>query len=62
MCEYAIVGWGSPSHVQSAMEKTREDNWKARKTSWPINQVPTLGPENDKIKVQWVLDILSKYT
>jgi hypothetical protein len=33
MCAYAIVGWGSPSHVQNAMEKTRENNPKVRKTN-----------------------------
>ncbi len=25
-----IEGWGSPSHIQSAMEKTREINQKQR--------------------------------
>jgi hypothetical protein len=32
-----IEGWGSPSHVQSAMEKTMENNQKAGKISRTIN-------------------------
>jgi hypothetical protein len=61
MGAYAIVGWGSPSHVRSGVEKTREDNRKARKTNRVVNQLPTLGLEHDKIQAQWALDILSKY-
>jgi hypothetical protein len=42
------------------MEKDREDNWKAKKVGWTINQMPTMGPEHDKIWTQWVSNIMSK--
>jgi hypothetical protein len=32
-----IEGWGSPSHVQSVVEKTREDNQKIRKIGRAVN-------------------------
>jgi len=32
-----IEGWGNLSHIQSAMEKTRENNWKVGKIGQAIN-------------------------
>jgi hypothetical protein len=58
---YAIVGWGSLSHVWNVAEKTREDNQKDRKSSQTINQLPTPRPKHDKIQAQWAFNILSKY-
>ncbi len=57
---YLQKGWGSPNCGQSTMEKIGEDNRKARKTSWAINQMPTFGLENDKIWTLWALDVLLK--
>jgi hypothetical protein len=51
---------GSPSHVQSIVEKNGEDNQKARKISQIVSQVPTLRLKYDKIRAQWALCILSK--
>jgi hypothetical protein len=58
MC--SIEGWGSPSHVQSVVQKIREDNQKVRKTSWNVSQMPTLGLEHEKIRARWALDVSSK--
>ncbi len=52
-----IEGWGNPSRVWCAMEKIGKNNWKARKTSRTINQVPTLGLKHDKIWAWWALNI-----
>jgi hypothetical protein len=46
----AIKGWGNPSHVQNVVQKTEEDNQKARKTSQIISQMPTLRPKHDKMR------------
>jgi len=40
----AIEGWGSLSREWSVMQKTGEDNQKARKTSQVVSQTPTLEP------------------
>jgi len=32
-----IEGWGNLSHIQNAMEKTREDHWKVGKIGRAIN-------------------------
>ncbi len=55
-----IKRWGSPSHVQNAMEKIGENNWKAKKTNRVVNETLALGPEHDKIRTQCASDILSK--
>jgi hypothetical protein len=34
---HAIERWGSPSRIRSVVQKTREDNRKARKTSQAIS-------------------------
>jgi hypothetical protein len=44
-----IEGWGSPSRVQSDVEKIGGNNQKARKTNWYVSQMPTPGLEHDKI-------------
>jgi hypothetical protein len=44
-----IEGRGNPSCVRTIVEKTREDNRKARKIGLVISQVLTLRPEHDKI-------------
>jgi hypothetical protein len=36
-----IMGWGSPSHIQSVMEKIREASWKLGKIGWTIRQALT---------------------
>jgi hypothetical protein len=46
----AIKGWGNPSHVQNVVQKTREDNQKAKKTNQIINQMPTLRPKYDNMQ------------
>jgi hypothetical protein len=56
----AIEGCGSPNCVQDTMEKTKEDNWKARKIGQIISQVFAPKLKYDKIWAQWVLDIVSK--
>jgi hypothetical protein len=53
-----IEGWGSPSRIWSVVEKTREDNQKARRTSQTVNQMLALGPEYDKIQAWWASNIL----
>jgi len=55
-----IKGWGSPSHVRNAMQKTKENNWKVRKTSRTISQMPTPRPKHDKIQARWALDVSLK--
>ncbi len=45
----AIEGCVSPSHVQSVVQKNKEDNQKVGKIGRTINQAPTLGPKHDKI-------------
>jgi hypothetical protein len=55
-----IERWGSPNHIQSAMEKTREDIWKVGKTSRTVNQKPTLWPKHDQIQAWWISNILLK--
>ncbi len=55
-----IEGWGSPSHVQSVVEKNKEKNWKVVKIGQAINQTPTPWPKHDKFWARWALDILSK--
>jgi hypothetical protein len=47
-----IERWGSPSHVQNAMEKIGENNRKARKTNRVVNKTSVLGPKHDKIQTQ----------
>jgi hypothetical protein len=42
------------------MEKTREDNQKARKIGRIVNQMSAFGPEHYKIRTQWASNILSK--
>ncbi len=56
----AIEGWGSPSHVQNVVQKTREDNQKVGKTSQVVSQVPMLRLEHDKIWAWWAWNVLSK--
>jgi hypothetical protein len=41
--------WGSPSHVQSVVEKIGENNWKARKIGQIVSQSPAPKLEHDKI-------------
>jgi hypothetical protein len=55
-----IEGCDNPSHIQSTMEKDGEDNWKVRKASQIISQMPTSRPEHDKIRTQWISNNLSK--
>jgi hypothetical protein len=54
---HTIEGWDSPSCVRSVVEKTREDNWKARKIGWVINQAFAPWPKHDKIRARWALNI-----
>ncbi len=42
---FTIKGWGSLSRVQNVVEKTGENNWKVRKTSWIVSQKPTPRPK-----------------
>jgi hypothetical protein len=53
-----IEGWGSPSCVWSVVEKSREDNQKARKIGWVVSQPFALRPKHDKIQARWALNIL----
>ncbi len=55
---HAIDGWGGPSRVRSAMQKTKKNNWNVRKIDWVVSQALALGPEHDKIRAQWALDVL----
>jgi hypothetical protein len=48
----AIEGWGRPNCVWSTMEKTKENNRKAKKTYWTINQTFAPRPEHDKIQAR----------
>jgi hypothetical protein len=56
----AIEGWGSPSHVQNVVQKTREDNQKVGKIVRVISQACALRPEHNKIWAQWAWNVLSK--
>jgi hypothetical protein len=55
-----IERWSSPSHIQSVVEKTKEDNQKARKINWVVNQTLTLELEHDKTWTWWTSNIMSK--
>ncbi len=55
---HAIERWGSLNYIQNVVEKIREYNWKAKKTSWIVSQSPTFSPEHDKIQTQWALNVL----
>jgi hypothetical protein len=55
---HAIEGWGSPSHIWSVVQKTRENNRKAVKIDRIINQSPTFGREHDKIRAWWASYVL----
>jgi hypothetical protein len=57
---FAIEKWGSPSCIQNAMQKIGKDNQKVGKIGRVISQAITIGPEHDKIRAQWALDVLSK--
>jgi hypothetical protein len=52
-----IEGWDNPSHVQSIVEKTKEDNQKVGKTNRTISQTLAPRPKHDKIQARWTLDI-----
>jgi len=52
-----IKRWGSPSYVQSAVEKTREDNQKLKKIGWIVSQTFAPRPKHDKIQARWALNI-----
>ncbi len=54
----AIEKWGNPSHVQSVLQKIREDNRKVGKTSWVVSQKFALGIKHDKFWAQWTLNVL----
>ncbi len=45
-----IEGCDNLNHIQSIVEKIREDNQKAKKIGQVINQTLTLGSEHDKIR------------
>jgi hypothetical protein len=47
-----IEGWGSPSCVQSVVQKIGEDNPKVRKINQTLSQMPTPRPKHDKIQAQ----------
>ncbi len=53
-----IEGWGNPSSLWNVVEKTKENNRKARKTSRAVSQTPIVGPEHDNIQAQWASNIL----
>jgi hypothetical protein len=55
----ASEGWGSPSHIQSAMEKTGEASQKLGKIGWTISQTFVLGSEHDRIWAWWASNIPS---
>ncbi len=55
-----IEWWGSPSHIQSVVEKIGEDNWKAENINQIISQMFAPGTKHDKIQAWWASDILSK--
>ncbi len=57
MCTH-IEGWGSPSCIQSVMEKTGKDNRKVGKIGRIISQMPTLGLEDDESQARWASNIL----
>jgi hypothetical protein len=42
------------------VNKTKENNQKVGKIIQTLNQMPTPGPKHDKIRTQWVSNILSK--
>jgi len=52
-----IEGWSSLNHIRTAMEKTKEINWKLRKISWIVNQAPAPRPEHDRIWAWWASNI-----
>jgi hypothetical protein len=52
-----IEGWGNSNHVRSVVEKTGEDNQKAKKIGQIINQAPTPEPKHDKIRAQWASNV-----
>jgi hypothetical protein len=56
---FLIKGWGSPSHVQSVVEKTKENRWKVGNISQAISQAHAPRPKHDKIWARWALDIPS---
>jgi hypothetical protein len=45
-----IEGWGSSSYVQNVIEKSKENNHKARKIGQTINQTSIPRLEHDKIQ------------
>jgi hypothetical protein len=55
-----IEGWGSPSRVQNNIKKLRENNQKVGKISQIVSQVLAPGPEHDKIRARWALNLPSK--
>jgi hypothetical protein len=55
-----IEGCDSLNRIQNIVEKIGEDNQKAEKIGWTINQTLTLRLEHDKIRAQWVSNTWSK--
>jgi len=51
MCQKipTIEGWDNPNHIRSTVKKTREDYQKVGKINLYVNQMPTFGPEHNKI-------------
>ncbi len=50
----------SLNHIWNIVEKTREDNWKAKKIDRIISQLPIPRLEHDNIQAWWASYILSK--
>jgi hypothetical protein len=55
-----IKGWGNPNYLLNYVNKIGVDQQKARKINQIVSQMPTLGPQHDKIQTQWALDIPSE--
>jgi len=50
----------SLNHIWNIVEKTREDNWKAKKIDRIISQLPIPRLEHDNIQAWWASYILSR--
>jgi hypothetical protein len=46
---FTIEGWGNISRIWNVLQKSKEDNQKARKIGRTVSQTPTPGPKQDQI-------------
>jgi hypothetical protein len=56
-----IEGWGNPRHIQSDVQKIREDNRKVGKIGRTISQPPTPGLEHDNLGTMGLKCLVGKH-